>query len=187
MIDSSKIDLVKNFISNGFTTREIAAELGMSQNFVMRFLKRNNLKTKSIRRGGKLKTKPKSLCVVCGKELEKAQAKYCSMNCQLIYKDSIFINDWLKNGYPFTITRRDHPRMQASIRRHLMKESGGKCIKCGFSGVNKYSGNSILEIHHIDGRFQNNDRGNLELLCPNCHAMTPTHRSLNRGKNRLIV
>ncbi|RKZ07823.1 hypothetical protein DRQ25_10630 [Candidatus Fermentibacteria bacterium] len=38
-----------------------------------------------------------------------------------------------------------------------------------------------LELDHIDGNNLNNEFSNLQLLCPNCHALTPTYR----GKNML--
>lgn len=39
-----------------------------------------------------------------------------------------------------------------------------------------------LELDHIDGDHQNNTLSNLRLLCPNCHALTPTYRGKNIGK-----
>jgi len=39
------------------------------------------------------------------------------------------------------------------------------CAHCGF-GVP-----AILEVAHIDCNRQNNDIGNLVILCPNCHKM----------------
>jgi 5-methylcytosine-specific restriction endonuclease McrA len=38
-----------------------------------------------------------------------------------------------------------------------------------------------LELDHINGDSSNNNLDNLRLLCPNCHALTPTYR----GKNML--
>jgi hypothetical protein len=32
-----------------------------------------------------------------------------------------------------------------------------------------------LELHHVDGNRFNNERINLQILCPNCHALTPNH------------
>lgn len=37
-----------------------------------------------------------------------------------------------------------------------------------------------LELDHIDGNNKNNRLNNLRLLCPNCHALTPTYRGKNK-------
>ena len=39
------------------------------------------------------------------------------------------------------------------------------CAHCGF-GIP-----AVLEVAHIDGNRQNNNVGNLVILCPNCHKM----------------
>ena len=36
-----------------------------------------------------------------------------------------------------------------------------QCIKCGFEGYNPITGNSILQIHHLDGDASNNSESNL--------------------------
>jgi hypothetical protein len=40
-----------------------------------------------------------------------------------------------------------------------------------------------LEIHHIDGNNTNNCIENLQILCPNCHALTDNYR----GKNKRVA
>ena len=39
-----------------------------------------------------------------------------------------------------------------------------------------------LEVHHKDGNKNNNHIDNLQLLCPNCHALTDTYRGKNIRK-----
>ena len=66
-----------------------------------------------------------------------------------------------------------------SMRRRVLEEQCGSCKKCGLVD---WLGKPIsLELDHIDGNKQNNSRGNLECLCPNCHAQTPTWRGKNRN------
>lgn len=63
-------------------------------------------------------------------------------------------------------------------RKRVLLEQDGKCNKCG---IDNWQGKPIsLELEHIDGNNKNNDRSNLECLCPNCHAQTSTWRGRNR-------
>lgn len=61
------------------------------------------------------------------------------------------------------------------LRRKLI-EDGIKEEKCEMCGLGEWMGNKIvLELHHIDGNRFNNDLSNLQILCPNCHSLTPNH------------
>jgi HNH endonuclease len=47
----------------------------------------------------------------------------------------------------------------------------GACEECGLSA---WRGEPLpLELHHVSGDPSDNRIQNLQLLCPNCHAITP--------------
>ena len=70
------------------------------------------------------------------------------------------------------------------VRRYLLEKNEYKCEKCGFSGVNPYTNQTILQIHHIDGDSTNAKEENLQVLCPNCHAMTDNYGSRNKNATK---
>jgi len=70
------------------------------------------------------------------------------------------------------------------LRKYLIRRFGEKCSECGSNERNDKTGKVPIEVEHIDGDWQNNRLSNLILLCPNCHALTPTFRGLNRGRGR---
>lgn len=123
-------------------------------------------------------------CLNCGIKLHKSQYKYCSNKCQKEFENcqkvqDIFIGkiSGLKNA------SNSNPKISDSLRNFLLKEANYKCELCGWNKINPYSGKSCLEIHHIDGNRENNSRENLQVLCPNCHSLTPNFRALNKKKN----
>lgn len=70
------------------------------------------------------------------------------------------------------------------IRKYLFKKYDGRCCKCGWNEVNLFTSKVPLEVEHLDGDHRNNVEANLLLLCPNCHSLTGTFRSLNKGRGR---
>jgi hypothetical protein len=69
-------------------------------------------------------------------------------------------------------------------RRWLIERAGSKCAKCGWNEVNSRTGVCPLQVDHLDGDPFNNTFANLIVLCPNCHALTPTYGSGNRDTVR---
>lgn len=65
------------------------------------------------------------------------------------------------------------------LKRALILLRGYKCEECGRT---KWLGKTIpLEVHHIDGNPLNNVQDNLQLLCCNCHSLTPNYRNRKRA------
>ena len=68
------------------------------------------------------------------------------------------------------------------MRKRLISE-GIKEHKCECCGLSEWLGEPIpLELDHIDGDHYNNTYKNLKILCPNCHAKTPTYRGKNKRR-----
>ena len=57
-------------------------------------------------------------------------------------------------------------------------------MRCGWAERNLFTNKIPLSLHHIDGNYKNNKVENLELLCPNCHALTDNFGSRNIGNGR---
>ncbi len=119
-------------------------------------------------------------CANCGKA---SKTKFCSPTCQKEF--------WNKNGYVLQKKRRYWER-----KVELINSLGGKCTQCGFDDIR------ALDINHIDRnrkqrakqnhwtwtrRFADweKNKGNLELLCANCHRIH-TWGQMNYGIGNVI-
>ncbi len=72
-----------------------------------------------------------------------------------------------------------------SKRRRVFEEQNYCCNKCLLS---TWLGFPItLELEHKDGNNKNNNRENLEALCPNCHSQTDTWKGKNKKKDLIKV
>jgi 5-methylcytosine-specific restriction endonuclease McrA len=61
------------------------------------------------------------------------------------------------------------------LRKKLIQD-GIKKEECEMCGISEWRGSKIvLELHHKDGNRHNNQINNLQILCPNCHSLTPNH------------
>jgi len=149
-------------------------------------------------------------CKKCGKDFEpiKGLINYCSLECRnsrswseddkkkksISAKNSDKVKKansnrpddfWVK----ITETRRKNHKKKIleaefenlsfnSLRFRILYEQDNKCNRCG---LNEWLGQElVLELEHKDGNNKNNDRSNLEMICPNCHSLTQTWRGRNK-------
>lgn len=116
----------------------------------------------------------KYYCKVCGKIINKPRNRknVICFSCFQIEKKSLSIEKF-----------NNHKKLSSkTIRKIIIEERGYRCEKCGLeSWLNKVI---PLDIHHIDGNYNNNNRSNIILLCKNCHALTENYGSKNNGKGR---
>ena len=71
------------------------------------------------------------------------------------------------------------------LKRRLIRV-GLKEAACEMCHGTQWNGRPIpLELDHVNGRSDDNRLENLRILCPNCHAQTPTYRARNIGKSSL--
>lgn len=123
---------------------------------------------------GQNRTKDRK-CINCGGQRERHSKKYCSQECHKEY-------EWRKRK--LLIESGDFTLDHRLYKRYLIEKYGESCQECGWAKRNPTSGNIPIELEHIDGDSANNSLDNLKLLCPNCHSLTPTYKSLNVGNGR---
>ena len=102
-------------------------------------------------------SKIKAVCEYCGQDfyrrpsdMERGKHQYCSKPC--------FAASRLKR-----MPRTSNPN---GLRRILMRRNKiERCERCSFNII------PLLVIHHKDLHRENNKVTNLQVLCPNCHAL----------------
>ena len=109
-------------------------------------------------------------CIQCEGPTKAKTSSYCSTQCHQDFRWEQSKND------PNTVWS------SQTRKRFLLDKHGHQCSKCHNS---VWNGVPIpLEIEHINGNSEDNSEENVTLLCPNCHAQTPTYKSKNRGNGR---
>jgi protein-arginine kinase activator protein McsA len=131
----------------------------------------SNREEKNRKISNKLRSKSRKdrRCRACGKIYEPPP-KYTRRRCPDCPVGSSRL------GKVFESLRGDRSR-----RQHLIRERGHSCEVCQLV---EWMGRQIpIELDHIDGNPQNNSKENLRLICPNCHAQTPTYKGANVGRH----
>jgi hypothetical protein len=83
------------------------------------------------------------------------------------------------------IMNNKYPNYRTSFLFKRLIREGYKEYKCERCGLTEWQGQPIpLQLHHKDGVHTNNLLNNLEVLCPNCHALTDTYCGKNLKKKK---
>lgn len=90
------------------------------------------------------------------------------------YDSRIKTAEILKGLYPDYQTYKLKQRL---IREGYIKD---ECQRCGWHEKPEGAEFTPCELHHKDGDSHNHLQENLELICPNCHSLTPNYRSKNK-------
>lgn len=150
---------------------------------------------------------PAGRCKNCHKDIFDRRLVFCSLSCNAKFhnptrkkikptetksfritinsKRKAWIAQWLNGLIPMHETYfgvNNTPSM--NIRRHLIEINGEQCCKCGWKEINPVTGRIPVQLNHIDGDSTNNSPSNVELLCPNCHSLTPTFGRHGKGRKR---
>lgn len=76
-----------------------------------------------------------------------------------------------------------------SCKSHELKlaliRDGLKKHQCESCSLTEWLGKPIpITLHHVDGDKHNNELGNLQILCGNCHMQTPNYCTKNKRRYR---
>lgn len=139
-------------------------------------------------------------CVICGGPVlvKSMKAKSCSKECAKVArrkrkddweKDCAYCSSKCRGTNKYcdecnsNLTYRkaqssDSVTDSKALKAFLLRTRGCSCEGCG---LDMWMNQPIpLETHHVDGNSENNKEDNLQLLCLNCHALTPTFRRKNK-------
>lgn len=120
------------------------------------------------------------LCTVCGKPLKRGCKTGCSTQCRNELRYRTQLHRWwnmeISGGYWCGVAK--------FVHRWLRTTYGERCWLCGWAEINVYTGKIPLQVHHKDDNPYNHSPENLELLCPNCHALTKSYSKQKKGNGR---
>ena len=119
-------------------------------------------------------------CLHCLKSIPKGN-KYCSSECQSVYKFETRIAETENTGSFFPNTKFN--TSTTFVRRYLRHKHGDKCAVCGLG--NTWNNMPIhLILDHINGIPNDWSINNIRLVCPNCDSQLPTFKAKNKGNGR---
>jgi hypothetical protein len=94
--------------------------------------------------------------------------------CKKDISDKLVEHSTYSSGLPVSTYVLKNQLLKLEIKKHI-------CENCNLS---EWINSKIpLELHHLNGNRYDNRIDNLQLLCPNCHALTNNYRGKNMNKN----
>ena len=118
-------------------------------------------------------------CKNCEKKLSKETKSGLCQSCLKQQQDEEKIKHWLETG---DTGCKVATTLRNVIRDYIKESQNHKCAICGMEDT--WNGKELhFVLDHIDGDASNNSESNLQVLCPNCHAMTDSYMDLNKGKS----
>lgn len=207
--NENEIKKAIELILNGSRYEQIGLELGRTTRAVKNKLEEIGYKYYSLH-----PVLRKKKCQRCNEEFESSDArkKFCSQSCSATYNNSLrnntldkklaecencgrevvkrFCNnkcqqDFQRKEIFKKIEQGTHKSNDTRIyKSYLYEINGESCSVCGWAERNVYSGIIPLELHHVDGNSDNNCVENLQILCPNHHALTKNWKGITAGAGR---
>lgn len=118
--------------------------------------------------------RPRASCIHCGEKIPNCQNKlFCSNECRHAFGVKQIESAILTGG---EVGARQ-------VREFLFRTRERRCESCGLT---QWLDQPIpLEQDHTNGNPTDNSLENLRLICPNCHALTPTYKGKNKGNGRV--
>jgi hypothetical protein len=117
-------------------------------------------------------------CCICN--VKTTGSKYCTIHRKNLQYEN-YIAKW-QQGEISGNTKSGG--ISNHIRRFLHEKYRAQCSQCGWSKKHPITKKIPLQVNHINGDSTDSKEINLELICPNCHALTPTYGILNKGNGR---
>lgn len=122
---------------------------------------------------------PNKTCPVCGDPVRRSSYTFCSRDCYRPHPTTR-LSDWLAGG---SGVQQDGVLFKV-VRDYILQKHNNRCEICGWGELNPNTNKVPVQIHHKDGNSKNNKEENLQVLCPNCHSLTPTFGGANKGNGR---
>ncbi len=121
----------------------------------------------------------KHLCLNCNNIIEYYGKKFCSNECEHLYRSKEAYKKFLE-----TEGKENDPFYTPKIfKKYFLQEQNNECAICHCEPIHNNK-ELVFVMDHIDGHCTNNKRENIRLICPNCDSQLDTYKSKNKHSDR---